>query len=235
MKPRASERRKDTAQLSVRVALHIERLISQGKVAAGERINEAALAERLGVSRAPVREALRGLEGRGIVIRVANRGMFVRELSVKEMLDIFDMRALLMGYGAERAAELLTDERQASLAGLLEDMDEAARAHDGERYYSLNLGFHTAIVAFSNNARAVQVYEQLASDLHRFRQRYFDYTSNMTKSNAEHRAVFEAIAAGNGAEARRLAEKHVQEGKLRVLQSLDVAPQFGIARAHPKR
>jgi len=207
-------------QLSVRVAEHIEALISSGKLAPGQRVNEAALAERLGVSRAPVREALRGLEARRLVTMIANRGMFVRELSVKEMLDIFDMRAVLMGYGALRATELLNAERKRQLAALLDQMDKATKADDGERYYRHNFEYHMMILAFSNNQRAVTIYEQLANDLHRFRRRYFSFTANMVKSNAEHRAVFDAMVRGAGAEARRLAEQHVQQGKSRVLDTI---------------
>jgi DNA-binding GntR family transcriptional regulator len=222
-RPPAAKRRapRVTAQLSARVTEHIEKLISEGKVQPGERINELALAERLGVSRAPVREALRSLEGRGWLTQIANRGMFVRELSVKEMLDIFDMRALLVGYAAERAAELLNAERKRTLSGLLEQMDKAAKGNDGTRYYRLNTEYHDAILAFSNNRRAVQVYSELAKDLHRFQRRYFDFAPNMMKSNAEHRALYDAIVRGDGAEARRLSEQHVQQGKMRVLQTLE--------------
>ncbi|MGE4112366.1 MAG: GntR family transcriptional regulator, partial [Burkholderiales bacterium] len=134
--------KRPATQLAVRVTAHLERMIAGGKAAAGERINEAALAEQLGVSRAPVREALRGLEARGLLTKQANRGTFVRELTVKEMLDIFEMRALLMGYGAESAAELFNAERGAALAGLLDRMDEATRDGDGEAYYRLNLEYH---------------------------------------------------------------------------------------------
>ncbi|MDH3287334.1 MAG: GntR family transcriptional regulator [Betaproteobacteria bacterium] len=217
---RARKAGRITPQVSARVAEHIERLISEGSVAAGNRINEAALAERLGVSRAPVREALRGLEGKGLLTKIANRGTFVRELSVKEMLDIFDMRALLMGYGAERATELLNEERKRVLARLLDQMDRVAKAHDGTRYYRLNLEFHTAIITFSNNRRAARVYEELAKDLFRFRRNYFDFSPNMARSNAEHRAVYDAMVTGNEREARRLAEEHVQRGKIRVLQTI---------------
>jgi DNA-binding GntR family transcriptional regulator len=222
-KPGAAKRRApaEAAQLSARVTDHIEKLISEGRVQPGERLNELALSELLGVSRAPVREALRGLEGRGWLTQIANRGMFVRELSVKEMLDIFDMRALLVGYAAERAAELLNAERRKMLASLLERMDKAAKSDDGARYYRLNAEYHDAILAFSNNQRAVEVYAELAKDLHRFQRRYFDFAPNMVKSNAEHRAVFDAIVRGDALEARRLSEQHVQQGKLRVLQTLD--------------
>lgn len=217
----AGRAKRPVTQLSVQVARHIERLIAQGRLAAGARINEAALAEELDVSRAPVREALRGLEVRGLLTRVANRGTFVRELTVKEMLDIFEMRALLMGYGAERATELLNAERTQKLADLLDAMDAATRDNDGERYYRLNLEYHKTMLSYSNNRRAVQVYEELANDLQRFRRHYFDFISNMIKSNAEHRAVFEAMLAGDAGAARRLAEAHVQQGKLRVLQTLE--------------
>jgi len=213
--------KRPATQLAVRVTAHLERMIAGGKAAAGERINEAALAEQLGVSRAPVREALRGLEARGLLTKQANRGTFVRELTVKEMLDIFEMRALLMGYGAESAAELFNAERGAALAGLLDRMDEATRDGDGEAYYRLNLEYHKAILAYSGNQRAVQVYAELEKDLQRFRRHYFDFVSNMVKSNAEHRAVFEAMQRGDGAGARVLAENHVQQGKLRVLKTLE--------------
>ena len=196
-------------------------MIADGKVVAGERINEAALADRLGVSRAPVREALRGLEARSLLTKVANRGTFVRELTVKEMLDIFEMRALLMGYGAERAAELFNAEREATLSALLDRMDEATRKSDGGDYYRLNLEYHEAILSYSGNRRAMQVYGELEKDLQRFRRHYFDFVSNMVKSNAEHRAVFEAMQRGDGAGALTLAENHVRQGKLRVLQTLE--------------
>lgn len=215
-------------RLADRVRTHLESLLSSGELRPGDRINEAALAERLGVSRAPVREALRAMEGRGLVVQIANRGMFVRELSVKEMLDIFDLRALLMGYGAQSAAEFMTPERKAQLGALLDEMDAATRAQDGARYYRVNQQFHTAILSYANNGRAVQIYGELATDLHRFRQRYFDYVGNMVKSNAEHRAVYDAIVAGDAVRARQLAEDHVLKGKLRVLRGLDV-PSAGAA------
>ncbi len=217
----ARRTKRPATQLAVRVAAHLERMIADGKVVAGERINEAALADRLGVSRAPVREALRGLEARGLLTKLANRGTFVRELSVKEMLDIFEMRALLLGYGAERAAELFNAKRSTALSTLLERMDEATRDSDGETYYRLNLEYHKAILAYSGNQRAVQVYAELEKDLQRFRRHYFDFVSNMVKSNAEHRAVFEAMRRGDGAVARTLAENHVQQGKMRVLKTLE--------------
>jgi DNA-binding GntR family transcriptional regulator len=213
--------KRQPTQLAAQVAAHLERMIAEGKVAAGERINEAALAERLGVSRAPVREALRGLEGKGLLTKMANRGTFVRELTVKEMLDIFDMRALLMGYGAERATELFSAKRQSKLSALLDQMDQATLDNDGERYYRLNHEYHKAVLAFSNNRRAVEIYDELEKDLQRFRRHYFEFASNMVKSNAEHRAVFNAMLRGDAVAARTLAENHVQQGKLRVLQTLE--------------
>jgi len=213
--------KRPATQLAVRVTAYLERMIAEGRAAAGERINEAALAEQLGVSRAPVREALRGLEARGLLTKQANRGTFVRELTVKEMLDIFEMRALLMGYGAECAAELFNAERGAALGRLLDRMDKATGDGDGEAYYQLNLEYHKAILLYSGNQRAVQVYAELEKDLQRFRRHYFDFVSNMVKSNAEHRAVFEAMQRGDGAGARVLAENHVQQGKLRVLKTLE--------------
>ena len=83
----------------------LQQLIYSGEVAPGERLNEAALALRMGTSRGPIREAIRMLSGIGLVVAVPNRGVFVRQISVREMLEIYELRALLFGRAAEQAAE----------------------------------------------------------------------------------------------------------------------------------
>jgi DNA-binding GntR family transcriptional regulator len=102
-------------------------------------------------------------------------------------------------------------------------MDEAAKAGRGGRFYELNLRFHAALVEFSNNRRAARVYGECVNELHLFRRPPFNYAAKMRRSNREHRAILEAMAAGRGGEARRLAEEHVRSGRQRLLESLEDA------------
>ena len=205
----------------------LQQLIYSGDVAPGERLNEAALALRMGTSRGPIREAIRMLGGIGLVVPVRNRGVFVRQISVREMLEIYELRALLLGFAAQQAAEHLSDADRLEFEQLLAGMDATCEAGDGQRYYVLNLRFHALLVAQWPNRRAQQAYEDHAKELHLYRRRYFNATLNMRRSNSEHRRIFEAIAAGNqgnkGAadKAAKLAREHVLQGRQRLLSTLD--------------
>lgn len=207
--------------LAPRIAESLRRLIYEGEFAPGERLNEAALALRMGTSRGPIREALRALAGWGLVTPVPNRGVFVRTLSVREMLEVYDLRALVFGYAAELAAGRVTDADRQQLSQLLAQMDEASAQAQGTQYYELNLAFHSAVMALSGNERACRAYDDYCKELHLFRRKYFDGPGNMRRSNEQHRQLYEAIARGTGAKARAVAERHVREGRERLMATLD--------------
>jgi len=202
----------------------LQQLIYGGDIAPGERLNEAALALRMGTSRGPIREAIRMLTGIGLVVAVPNRGVFVRQISVREMLEIYELRALLFGHAAEQAAGRLDAVHRAEFEQLLAQMDAMCECGDGTRYYAVNLRFHALILELGGNRRAHQAYDDYVKELHLFRRRYFDAAGNMRRSNTEHRQIFEAIAGGAAARARALAQKHVLEGRQRLLATMDTAP-----------
>ena len=212
----------------------LQRFIYSGEVAPGERINEAALALRMGTSRGPIREAIRMLTGIGLVVAVPNRGVFVRQISVREMLEIYELRALLFGFAAQQAAEHLSDADRLEFEQLLAGMDAACEAGDGQRYYVLNLRFHALLMAQCHNQRAQQAYEDHVKELHLYRRRYFNATINMRRSNNEHRRIFEAIAKGAQDRAGKLAQAHVLQGRQRLLSSLD-APAAPPERKQERR
>nr|WP_316642361.1 FCD domain-containing protein [uncultured Roseateles sp.] len=202
----------------------LQQLIYGGEIAPGERLNEAALALRMGTSRGPIREAIRTLTGIGLVLAVPNRGVFVRQISVREMLEIYELRALLLGFAAQQAAEHLSEADRQEFEQLLAGMDAACEADDGQTYYVLNLRFHALLMAQSRNQRAQQAYEDHVKELHLYRRRYFDASGNMRRSNKEHRQIFEAIAKGTPERANKLAQAHVLQGRQRLLSTLDTAP-----------
>ncbi|MEJ7928698.1 FCD domain-containing protein [Ramlibacter sp. AN1015] len=210
-----------TSDLAPRIAEDLKRLIYEGEFAPGDRLNEAALALRMGTSRGPIREAVRVLTGWGLVTSVPNRGVFVRKLSVREMLEVYELRAVLFGYGAEMAAERANEADKRGLEQLLDEMEEASTRGDGTRYYEVNLRFHSTIMDLSGNRRARQAYDEYVKELHVFRRRYFNGPGNMRVSNEQHRHLVQAIVKGLGGRARTLAERHVLAGRQRLLGSLD--------------
>lgn len=207
--------------LAPRIAEDLKRLIYEGEFAPGERLNEAALALRMGTSRGPIREAVRLLVGWGLVTPVPNRGVFVRTLSVRQMLEVYELRALVFSFAAERAAERASEADKRELAAMLDRMDAATEREDGSGYYELNLGFHRRILELSGNERAIQTYDDYVKELHLFRRRYFNGAGNMKRSNEQHRALYEAIARGARSRAKAIAERHVLEGRERLLASWD--------------
>ena len=203
------------------IATELKHLIYTGALQPGERLNEAALALRMGTSRGPIREAIRMLTGLGLVKAVVNRGVFVRQISVREMLEIYELRALVFGFAAERATEHVNEEHKQQFEQLLAQMDAACEAQDGDRYYDLNLQFHALILRLSNNQRAHETYDDYVKELHLFRRRYFNSPGNMRRSNIEHRTIYEAILKGAQTKARAAAERHVLAGRQRLLAGID--------------
>jgi DNA-binding GntR family transcriptional regulator len=207
--------------LSRQIAEQLKQLIYGGEFKAGDRLNEAALAVRMGTSRGPIREAIRILTGTGLVTPVVNRGVFVRKVSIQEMLEIYDLRALVFGFAAGRAAENITDEGCQRFEALLDGMDAAAQANDSGLYYDLNVQFHELILLLCNSRRAHDLYDSYVKELHLYRRQNFNAPGNMRRSNVEHRRLYEAIAKGNAARAKQFAEEHIQAGRGRLLALAD--------------
>src|ERR1700684_2890629 len=143
------------------VQLEIEQLILRGELAIGQHVNESDLALRFGTSRGPVREALRALEESRLVRSEKNRGVFVREISVAEADEIYDVREALDELIGGRVAERASPEQLRELAALIAEMDAAASVKDVKAYHALNLKFHDLLVDFAGNARLTESYRPL--------------------------------------------------------------------------
>src|SRR5271170_5527079 len=131
------------------VQAEIEQLILRGDLAVGQRINESELALRFGTSRGPIREALRALEESRLVRSEKNRGAFVREISVAEADEIYDVREALDQLIGQRVAERASPEQLRDLQALVAQMDEATAGRDIKGYHALNLRFHDMLVDFA--------------------------------------------------------------------------------------
>jgi len=201
----------------------IERMILSGELAAGERINENLLASKLSVSRGPIREACRKLEQAGMLEIFVNRGMFVRKLGLKEALDLYDVRAALAELAGRLAAERAGPADVDRLAGLVDRMNAAVAAEDMNTYYPMNLEFHIRVMELTGNERLASVYIGMDKELHLFRRRSLVSRTGLDASNAEHRAIVEAIGAGDARQAGRLMRRHIEAGKKRATRAAEAA------------
>ena len=198
------------------VQVEIEQLILRGDLAIGQRVNESELATRFGTSRGPIREALRALEESRLVRSEKNRGVFVREISVAEADEIYDVREALDQLIGQRVAERATPEQLRDLEAVVAEMDHATRMEDIKSYHALNLKFHDMLVDFAGNARLTETYRLLTKGLLLFRLRGLQDGGGFAVSNTEHKAVVEAVADHDGARAGRLLRQHAFESRARM-------------------
>ena len=195
----------------------IERMILDAELEMGARINELALAARLGISRGPVREACRSLSQAGLIETRANRGFFVRKLTYKQVVDLYDLRAGLMRLAGELVAQRIGSDQLARLRGLVDAMDAARAKSDTARFQALNADFHAGLIEAADNSRLHEVYQGLAKELRLFRRRALVSDAAMESSNREHRAILDAIATHDAPRAAATMENHMLQGKARFL------------------
>ena len=203
---------------------HLAQILVDRMVAAADAAPEQAVAFQGApgaYSHQAVREAIRMITGLGLVTAVLNRGVFVRQMSVREMLELYDLRALVFGFAAERATEHIAESHKARFEELLQAMDHACETENPNLYYELNLQFHALVLQLANNRRAQAAYDDYVKEMHLFRREYFNAPGNMRQSNAEHRTLYEAIVKGSKAKAKTTAERHVLKGRERLLSNID--------------
>jgi phosphonate utilization transcriptional regulator len=198
------------------VAREVERMILAGEISVGERVNESQLAARLRVSRGPVREALRGLEESGLLRLEKNRGVFVREISLAEADEIYDLREALDELVGERLAKRFDAAARKAVHALLDEMDAASANGDAAAYHMLNLRFHDTLVEATGNAKLIATYRRLIKELHLFRLKGLTAGGGLPVSNDEHRAIVKTIEAGDADAAGKRMRDHVRASRKRM-------------------
>lgn len=209
-----------TRSLASVLEREIERMILASEIPPGGRVNENQLAARFGTSRGPIREAIRALEGAGMVETIPNRGTFLRHLSIKEAREVYDVRAALFGLAGRQLAERATPDVVSRLDEYLELMEQAAANQDFETYYPLNIGFHELILDSCGNATLAREYKSLVKRLTLFRARSLVQGGGLTVSNREHRAMVEAIRVHDSQWAHEAHWLHVSNAKNRLLAAV---------------
>ncbi|HZA92315.1 MAG TPA: FCD domain-containing protein [Gemmatimonadales bacterium] len=200
----------------------IEQVILNGQFNPGDRINEKELALRFGISRGPVREALRTLEATGLVEQIPNRGVFVRQLTAAQADDIYEVRAALFALAGRLLAERATDEEIERLRAFVRAMDIAIEKDNFDSYARENFALHEYIVERAGNGTLAGQYLALIKQLRLYRARSLMFGNAMLASNAEHHEMVEAIAARDPERAYAAHHRHVAAAKIRLKAHLGV-------------
>ncbi len=197
---------------------HLRGAILAGSLLPGTRISEPGLAQELGVSRTPVREALQRLSQEGLVELLPNRGARVRVLSANEVREVYDVRALLEGEAAALAACNATPAELDNLERLLKALD-ALPKDDYNQQMQVDFDFHTALVEAAHNKTLARIYADLRSSLTLIRS-FQPTLSQHPKTRRQHQAILSALKAHNPEQAAEAARVHVYYFRDLVMQSL---------------
>jgi len=199
----------------------IERMILSGELKPGQRLNEKAVADKLAVSRGPVREACRALAELGLVYLIPQRGVFVQRVTRDDAVEVYDLRAGLTALAASLLAPVLTAEMEKQLDDYVDEMQSAAEKGDFSRFDPVNLEFHDYIVRSTGNSRLIKIYRGFVKEFHLFRVHGLVQRGALLESNEEHRQIVNALKSRNVDLSYETSFSHVSKGKERMLQALD--------------
>ena len=203
------------------VQAEIERMIMSGELAPGQRLNEKLLADKLAVSRGPIREACRTLAELGLVFQIPNRGVFIKQLTKTDAVEVYDLRAGLIALASSILAPNVTAEVALKLDAFTQEMEEAAEKGDFSRYDPVNLEFHDFIVRSTENGRLIKLYRSLVKEFHLFRAHGLVQRHSLMQSNQEHREIVGALKANDVVASYAASLHHVNNGKSRMLLALE--------------
>jgi DNA-binding GntR family transcriptional regulator len=182
--------------------------IWEGRFAPGERIAEEEIARSLGVSRTPVRDALRRLQERGLLVVGASRSLVVAELSKQQVLELYAMREILEGSAARFAAQHASEAEIGILHRVLDEF--GTHADDARMLIALNRRFHRAVCEAAHNRYLIATLDGMHDALALLHSNTFRLPNRRTESDAEHRRIVRAIARRNADEAEQAARNHVR-------------------------
>lgn len=191
-----------------------------GRLRPGERLMELQLADEMGVSRTPVREAIRKLELDGFVVMIPRKGAYVAGITIKDIADVFEVRAALEGLAAGLAAERITDNELDQLERALVHVRDFQIGSDIGGFAEGDTAFHDIIYQASRNQQLVQIITHLREHIQRFRRTSLSQPGRTKIALDEHRAIVEAIAERDTEQARILAREHIENAEQILLSAV---------------
>ncbi len=220
-----------SADLVSQVGDSLVQAIVEGRLAPGQRLVEAELARQMGISRAPLREAARRLEQRGLLVAHPRRGFFVRELSLGEVDDLYGVRIMAESYAARLTAERAGAAGLDELARRIEEMRRLAREGREAALVEADLEFHRAVCLLSGNRRLLRLYDDMAIDV-RMVIAMIDHLYDDPMVIAEtHTPVLQALRGGDPRIITEAVEHHIGVAWREVRRFFAERPPGGSARS----
>lgn len=203
----------------------LRRLLIEGHYPPGSRLVEERLASDLGVSRTPVRQALVRAAAEGLVQIFPNRGAVARSFTIDDLLEMYDLRALLEGHAAFLAAQRITPDQlarmEAAAAALEDSLNHTFACREDEVHFLVeqNAVFHQTIAEAAGNQRLIAMLNQIVAVPLQFRSFYWYRKEERQISNFFHRSILNALTLGDGDRARAMMREHIFYGRDVLLQS----------------
>lgn len=198
----------------------LRQAILTGELKPGERLMEIHLANKLGVSRTPIREAIRKLELEGLVTMIPRRGAEVAQITEKSMNDVLEVRRALDALCAELACERITEEETEQLHRACEAFETAVKTRDLKKIARADVQLHDIIVQATGNQRLVQLVNNLSEQMYRYRFEYIKDASQHQRLIEEHRIIYESIVKKDRETASQAARMHIDNQKKAIIAQI---------------
>lgn len=198
----------------------LRQAILTGELKPGERLMEIHLANKLGVSRTPIREAIRKLELEGLVTMIPRRGAEVAQITEKSMNDVLEVRRALDALCAELACERITEEETEQLHRACEVFEAAVKTRDLKKIARADVQLHDIIVQATGNQRLVQLVNNLSEQMYRYRFEYIKDAGQHQRLIEEHRIIYESIVKKDKETASQAARVHIDNQKKAIIAQI---------------
>ena len=187
----------------------LRKAILRGELKPGERLMEIQLANKLGVSRTPIREAIRKLELEGLVLMIPRKGAEVAQITEKNMQDVLEVRKALEELSVQLACERITPEQVEEMKMAAEDFRKVLKSGDVTKIAEANVKFHDIIFAATNNQRLITLLNNLREQIYRYRVEYLKDEKNYPRLIEEHRQIMQGLKERNEQYVVEMTKKHM--------------------------
>lgn len=198
----------------------LRQAILTGELKPGERLMEIHLASRLGVSRTPIREAIRKLELEGLVIMIPRRGAEVAKITEKSMQDVLEVRRALDTLCVELACERISEEELEQLKEACDEFEQATHTKDPKKIAQADVRLHDIIVKATRNTRLVQLVSNLSEQMYRYRFEYIKDDSKHQGLVEEHRIIYESIRNKDKTTAAETSKLHIDNQEKSMMEQI---------------
>ncbi len=203
----------------------LRQAILTGELKPGERLMEIHLANRLGVSRTPIREAIRKLELEGLVTMIPRRGAEVAQITEKSLQDVLEVRRAMDALCVELACDRIGEKELEDLKKACDEFERVAETKDTKKIAQADVALHNIIVGATGNARLIQLVNNLAEQMYRYRFEYIKDESKHQRLKEEHRIIYESILNKDKETASKTAKLHIDNQETSIMEQIRLERQ----------